>query len=218
MNLEAFLHQVLQFTGTFDTRLVIIVFFACAIGELGFAIPYLMETIWLSSGYNVGVGALSPLFLLLLWLSAQSGRQIGAIALSRVTQLGSTPLMKFYRKYFKADLVDRQPESVLPSKISSKKGYLSPFSVALARLMWLRIPLTVMLGIARRWQALSLGILLSSIIWDGAYISLGMLGGSAVLKPAQMVAYSLIGLTAMYALTFIMRRLSKRRQRNRDSG
>jgi len=212
MNLEAILHQILSFAGTFDARLVIVVFFTCAIGELATGIPYLMETVWLSSGYNTITGALSPFFLLLLWLAAQAGRQTGTFVLYKFGQLGSLPVIRFYRKYFRTSLPDQTPENTTPGKSPPLKRYLSPFSVALGRLIWLRIPLTLTLGAAKRLRTLSLGVLVSSVIWDGIYIALGMLGGNRVLKPAQMAAYSLIGLTALYITTFLVRRLAKRQR------
>jgi membrane-associated protein len=213
MNLEAILHHILSFTGTFDARLVTVVFFACAIGEAATGIPYLMETVWLSSGYNSSTGALSPFFLPLLWLSAQAGRQTGAFILYKFGHLGSLPITKFYRKFSKTSLPDPAQVKDETGKLAPLKGYLSPFSVALGRLMWLRIPLTLTLGATRRLKTLSLGVLLSSVIWDGIYIGLGVLGGNRVLKPAQMVAYSLIGLTALYIATFLVRWLSKRQWR-----
>jgi membrane-associated protein len=208
MNLESFLQHLLTFTGSFNARLLAIVFSACFIGEVAVAVPYLMETVWLSSGYHTATGALSPQLVLLLFFSSQSGRQLGTIALARLSQLSSLPVIKLYRKFYKAKLPEI-PENRQTRRLNIDKKYLSPFSVAIGRLMWLRIPLTIGLGVTGHWGPLSLGVLISSAVWDAVYFALGMLGGNAVLKPVQMAAYSLIGITAMYILTFISRRLYK---------
>jgi membrane protein DedA with SNARE-associated domain len=45
--------------------------------------------------------------------------------------------------------------------------------------------------------------LLSGLAWDGVYIIIGMVAGTTIaLQPAQMILYSLVGLTAMYLLMF----------------
>lgn len=212
MNLEGILQQALIFTGTFNSTLVVFLFLICSIGELGVSVPYVLETIWLLSGYHLGTSVLSPFDLALLWLVAQVGRQTGAIMLCHLSRFGSIPLMKLYRKYFQASLSQKlSGNKFVPFKKLQKIDHLSPFSVALGRLLWLRIPLTLALGVKKQLKALSLGVLLSSLVWDGVYISLGIVGGNAVLKPIQMILYSLIGLTVLYVLTFVIRRLSKPR-------
>ncbi len=67
MTLDSILQQALPFAGTFILNLVIFLFLVCAIGEFGFSIPYLLETIWLLSGHHVVSGG-SPTDLGLLWL------------------------------------------------------------------------------------------------------------------------------------------------------
>lgn len=212
MILHDFLQQILTFTGTFNLQLVLFLFIICAIGEFSISVPYLLETVWLLSGYNLSTGALSPSQIMLLWLAAQAGRQVGAIALYHVSRFGSTPIMKFYQKHFEARLSEKLSENnSLPLKLIRRINFSSPFSIALGRLFWLRIPITVTLGIKRRRTILSVGVLLSSLVWDSMYISLGVAGGNAVLKPIQMILYSLIGLTLLYGVTFAIRHLQKRR-------
>lgn len=212
MNLQDFLQQILTFTGTFNFHLVLFLFIICAIGEFSISVPYLLETVWLLSGYNLGTGTLSPYQIVLLWLAAQAGRQVGAIALYHVSRLGSTPIMKFYQKHFEAKLSEKLSENnSLPLKLIRKIDFSSPFSIALGRLFWLRIPITVTLGIKGKRGILSAGVLISSLAWDSVYISIGVAGGNAILKPTQMILYSLIGLTILYGITFAIRHFSKRR-------
>lgn len=213
MNLESILQEVLSFAGTFNPKLVIFLFLICSIGEFSlFSIPYLLETVWLLSGYNLGTGVLPPFHLVLLWLVAQAGRQTGATVLYYLGRFGSMPLRKLYRRYFEASLSNKLSDNnVMPFKLFRRIDYLSPFSIALGRLFGLRIPLTLTLGVKRQLRTLSLGILLSSLVWDSIYISLGIAGGRVVLKPTQMILYSLIGLTLLYTVTFTIRRLLRRR-------
>lgn len=210
MNLESILHNILNFTGVFSPTLVIVLLIICSVGEFSLSIPYLLETIWLMSGYNLGTGALSPFHIILLWLTAQAGRQMGAMVLFSLSRLGSTPLLKLYERYFQASLTKRLAGNTAPMRFIRRIDYLSPFSIALGRLYWLRVPITLTLGVKRQPRVLSVGVVLSSLVWDGTYIILGLVGASATLKPLQMVMYSLAGLTILYAITFILRHIPRR--------
>jgi membrane protein YqaA with SNARE-associated domain len=107
MNLEAFFQQAFTLAGTFNLTLVIFLFIICFIGEFGICIPYLLETIWLMSGYNFGTGVIPLTDLLLLWLVAQVGRQAGGITLSYLGRFGSMPLIKFYNRHFETSVNEK---------------------------------------------------------------------------------------------------------------
>ena len=214
MNLEAILSQVLDATGAFNPRIAIALFVICSVGEFGPSIPYLLETIWLLTGYQItrGVPPLPPLDLLLFWLIAQSGRQTGSFALYNVSRFGSPPLIKLHKKYLESRLAGKQ---VIPSGVLRRLTNLSPFSVALGRLFGLRIPLTLTLGAKRKLPILSLGVVLSSLVWDGVYLFLGVtVGATVAVKPLNMILYSLIGLTVLYVVTFIIRFFARFRPSN----
>jgi membrane-associated protein len=213
MNLEAFFQQAFTLAGTFNLTLVIFLFIICFIGEFGICIPYLLETIWLMSGYNFGTGVIPLTDLLLLWLVAQVGRQVGGITLSYLGRFGSMPLIKFYNRHFETSVNEKLVENDSPAVGFFRRiNFLSPFSVALGRLIWLRIPLSLIMGAKKQLKTLSLGILLSSLVWDGMYIFLGaVVGAHTELKPAEMILLSLIGLTLLYALSFAARHLWKLR-------
>ncbi|RJQ39377.1 MAG: hypothetical protein C4555_03390 [Dehalococcoidia bacterium] len=212
MNFSELLQSVLAIAGTFDTRLVIFLFLICAIGEFGLvSIPYLLETVWLSSGYNFSTGALTFYHLGLLWLVAQVARQAGAIVLFYGGRFGSVPVAKFYQKYIKARLATKLAANPAGSfKFLSGMNYLSPYSVAAGRLLGLRVPLSLAVGANRRLSTNMLGILMSSLIWDGIYISLGAFGGRIQLKPSHMMLYSLVGLTLLYVVTLTVRHFRRR--------
>jgi membrane-associated protein len=211
MNLEALIQQAFNLAGTFNPTLVIFLFVICFIGEFGICIPYLLETIWLLSGYNFGTGAIPVIDLLLLWLVAQAGRQGGAITLSYLGRFGSMPIIKFYNRHFETSVAEKMAENNSATVSFFRKiNFLSPFSVALGRLLWLRIPISLILGAKKQLKTLSLGILLASLVWDGMYIFLGaVVGAHTTLKPPQMILYSLVGLTIIYVVSFAVRHLWK---------
>jgi membrane-associated protein len=220
MNLELIFQQVFNLAGTFNPTLVVFLFLICLIGEFGASVPYLLETVWLVSGYNFGNGVLPLLDLVLLWLVAQVGRQIGATMLYHLGRFGSMPLTRLYRKHFKASLSDKLSENnSIPFSFLRRVNFLSPFSIALGRLFGLRIPITLSLGVKKQLGVLLVGVVLSSLVWDGMYIFLGaVVGANVVLKPFQMILYSLIGLTILYAVGFAVRHLWKLRKYKRDVG
>jgi len=208
VNLESVLQQIVSFTATLDPRMAVLLFVICAIGEFGLSIPYVLESIWLLVGYQLGHGVLSPLHLAGLWLAAQCGRQVGSMALYRVARFGTPSLTKFYNKLRLSRLFYR---------ISNKSSAInhinlsSPFSVAYGRLFGMRIPMVLVLAVKRRLGMLSLGVLLSSIVWDAIYISLGIIFGSTVaIKPTYMFLAALAGITVIYLVTFIARMLIRR--------
>ncbi len=209
MSLGNTVAQILALTTTLDPRMAAFLFVICAIGEFGISIPYVLESIWLLVGYQLGAGALSPLHLAILWLAAQCGRQVGAVGLYHVGRLGSIPLVRFYNK----QRVSRFTSKLANSKVLNRINLSSPFSVAFGRLFGMRIPLTLTLGVKKRLGMLSMGVLLSSIVWDAVYISVGLtVGTTAVVKPVYMFFYSVAGLTLVYLIAFLVRRLIRRRQ------
>lgn len=220
--IDELFRAVSNFTGTLSISLVLILFFINAFGEFAFSIPYLLETIWLLTGYHLANGTLPVYQFVLIFLTALAGRVTGATALYHVSRLGVQPLRRVYRRFF-GDVVNRaeaQPEPGEQPSSSRKRwkplhaisriNYLSPFSVAFGRLFWLRIPLTLTLAIKKDWKTLALAVLVSSGIWDFTYIIVGIIGKNVAPKPTQMVLYSLAGLTLLYGTTTLVRFLRRR--------
>jgi membrane-associated protein len=207
-----FFKQILNFVGTFNLQLVGLLFLLCSFGELWLiSVPYLLETVWLLAGYNLGSGTLSPLHLLLLWLVAQLGRQTGVLVLFSLSRLGSLPLTRLYRKYVETRFRKLSGnENWLSKLLKRSESYISPFSIALGRLLGLGTPLTVTLGVKRQYKALFLGVLLSSLVFDGIFIILGLVvGANTLVKPTEMILFSLIGLTGLYVVIFAIRQASR---------
>jgi membrane-associated protein len=213
-SLSHFLSNGLSLLGTFNPKIAAFLFLLCLIGEaVGLSIPYLLETTWLLAGYQVSAGVLSPIDLILLLVMAQLGRQAGALTLYSVSRSGSAWLAKYAKRF--QPKAESSPSLFL--KLFGKVNLLSPFSVALGRLLWLRIPLTMVLGTKRRLKTLLLGVSLSSLIYDGTYISLGaVVGTTTKLEPVHILVYFLAGLTALYGITFAIKRLMGSLARRRE--
>ena len=210
MNLGNAVAQILALTTTLDPRMAALLFVICAIGEFGMSIPYVLESVWLLVGYHLGAGVLSPLHLVGLWLAAQCGRQAGSMALYHVARFGSIPLVRFYHNKRISRFI---PRVVVNSGVLNRINLASPFSMAFGRLFGLRIPLTLTLAVKKSLRTLSMGVLLSSMVWDAIYISLGItVGTTAAIKPVQMLFASVTGITLIYLITFVVRRLITRSQ------
>jgi membrane protein DedA with SNARE-associated domain len=211
MNLEDFLQHIVSFTATLDPRMAILLFLLCAIGEVGLAIPYILESIWLLVGFNIGAGEISPWHVVILWLSAQAGRQVGNMGLYYIARLGMPALTGFYHKIH----LDRVFKTLMARAGAVNRVNLeSPFSVAFGRMIGMRIPMLLVMAAKKRPGMLALGVLLSSIIWDVLYMAIGAIFGSTMeISPGYMLLISLGGLTAIYLITFTIRYLVKRKRK-----
>jgi membrane-associated protein len=219
MNLEDITREILAFAGTFNIWLVLTIFLLLSIGEFGISIPYVMETIWILAGYHTVIGTLSIPDLIVLWLVAVAGRTVGAVALYHVAGLGRGAIMRLYHRFFGAVLSRSTPESdnvSPPVRFFRRINLLSPYSVAFGRLIWLRVPLTLILSMRRQLGILMWAVLISSAIWDATYILIGVVGGNVQVKPTDIILYSLGGLTVIYGFSYLIRRLLGLRRPNAD--
>jgi membrane-associated protein len=208
-----FLKHILNFMGTFNLQLVLLLFLLCLCGEILLAsVPYLLETVWLMAGYSVTAGTLSPFHLVLLWLIALAGRETGVLLLFSASRLGSLPLTRLYQKYVGARVKKFSGNDNWFSKTLQKlESYISPFTIALGRLLGLGTPLTVLLGVRKQYRVLFLGVIISSIIFDGIFLTVGIVvGANTKIKPSEMVLFSIAGLTVFYLIVFSIRQISNR--------
>ena len=206
-----FLKHILNFMGTFNLQLVLLLFLLCLCGEILLAaVPYLLETVWLMAGYSVTAGTLSVFHLVLLWLIALAGRETGVLLLFSASRFGSLPLTRLYRKYVGARVKKFSGNDNWFSKTLQKlESYISPFTIALGRLLGLGTPLTVLLGVRKQYRVLFLGVILSSVIFDGIFLTVGIVvGANTMVKPSEMVLFSIAGLTFFYLIVFSIRQIS----------
>ena len=210
--MDNLLKTILNFAGTFNVQLICLLFLLCSFGEVWFiSIPYLLETVWLIAGYNAASGTLSPFHLLILWGAAQLGRQTGVLLLFTLSRAGSMPLTKMYQRYVKSRFKNlSENESWLSRTLRKLESHISPFSVAMGRLIGLGTPLTIFLGIKKQYKSLFLGVLLSSLVFDGIFVILGfVVGAKAIIKPIEMIPISLIALTTIYVCIIAIRQTIK---------
>lgn len=183
--------------------LAVFLFILCAIGEFHVSVPYVLEAVWLLTGFKLGAGTLSPLDFMGLWMASLAGREVGAIGLYRLGGSGANWLTRFYRKLRLDRLVASMSKR---SRVTKNLNIYSPFSVAYGRLFGLRVPITLVLGVKRRLSPLLWGVLLSSVVWDAVYIALGAIFGSTLsVAPGYLFLGSLGGLTLIYLITIIIR-------------
>lgn len=206
MNLTEFFSQGLALVGSFNPKIMVFLFLLCLIGEaIGLFVPYLFETTWLLVGYQLSQKVLSPLDFTLLLLTSLAGRETGALILYQLSRSGSALLAKYQDRFKpKANIVN-----TLPDRLLRKVDILSsPFKVALGRLLWLRIPLTLLLGAKGKLRVLLFGVAISSLVYDGTYAVLGAIAGTTVaVEPFRLVLYFLAGLTVTYVMTYGIRQL-----------
>ncbi len=197
-----------------DVTLLVLVI--CLLGEvIGIGVPYLIETVWLVAGYNVMTGASSIWSLLLLLLVAQAGRMGGAMVLYFLSMGGSAAWKKMKGYLRVKNDVANSPVFRWFSEKNMK--VVTPFSVALGRLLWMRLPLTIYLGAKRNWRVLLLGILISSALFDSVPIIIGaVIGKTVLIDPNELLLYSLGGLTVFYLSTFGIRKIIQTVRKRRD--
>lgn len=214
MNWADYFTQGLTLVGAFSLKIGLLLFLLNLIGEaLAVSVPYLLETTWLLAGYQFSAHVLPFWGMLALMTAAMAGRQVGELLLYSVSRGGSAVLGK-YLKPFK--LNPALADTTL-AKLFHKINLLSPFSVALGRLLWLRIPLTLVLAAKGNLKVLMLATVLSSVVYDSTYIALGAIVGTTTrVEPVRLVLYFLVTMGVIYGGTLVIRyltaRLAKRHQ------
>jgi membrane-associated protein len=210
--LENISAQVIAVTGSLNIWLIIAILVLFPISEFGLSIPYLMETMWILVGYHAHHSVIFGAEVPLLLVVAVFARCCGASALYHLIGLGRTWILKVYRRFFNFALSAETPSgNSLPARVLRKLNLFSPFTVAFGRLIWLKIPITLTMSVRKNLRILLTGVSISSVIWDSLYILIGVIVGSAELKPWQTVLYSVCALTVVYSLVFLTRRVFLRR-------
>jgi membrane protein DedA with SNARE-associated domain len=218
MDLEGFLRGIVDFTATLDPRMALLFFVICCLGEIGISILFLLEFLWVNVGINVGTGKMPPWHLLGLWLCAQVGRQLGSLILYRIARFGMPALTRFYHKIRLDRFINKL---IAKSGPIARINIISPFSVAFARLIGGRFPMLLVMAAKKRFRTLALGIILSSIIFDGLYIAVGAIFGMTIedikkFNPLYTVLITVGLLAVIYLVTFTIRFFIKRRRQLRE--
>jgi len=200
-----FFHKIVSFTATYDPLTALLLLAWCLVGEIGWTIPYVLESFWLLVGFNAGAGLISPWYIIMLWIAAQIGRQIGNIGLYFIARLGVPVLAEFFHKIH----LDRFFNKIkLRTGAAQRIDIASPFSVACGRMVGMRIPCLLVMAAKKKPGMLALGVVLQSLVWDALYISLGAIFGATVkIEPVYMLLISLGCITMMYIITYFIKKL-----------
>jgi membrane-associated protein len=214
MTLASLSQQILAYAGTLNIWLALAMFVLLILAEFSISPPYIMEGIWILVGYHAALGNLPVYQVIILMLIAVGSRMLGAIIFYNLAGLGRGPIMRIYDRLFGTLISARLSESNEGSrnllvKFIRRINLLSPFSVALGRLLWVRVPLTILLSMRRQLRTLLLAVILSSVVWDTTYILIGVIGGNAKLDSLHLILYSLIGLTVIYGGVFVARKVAE---------
>lgn len=193
---------------TFDLHVGLFFFILCLLGEaFNIFIPFLFETTLMMVGYYVSKGTFSFLDIFYLLVATTLGRLIGSYILYTLGR-GGTLLLNKLRNRLK---INANVNDLWLARLLRRVNLVNPFSVAAGRLLWLRIPLTLILSARRELKTLSLAVILSTLIFDGAYIIIGaVVGTNFAQEPIRLLPYLMAGLIVLYLLTFLTKRLLAR--------
>lgn len=205
--IDSFLNQAISLTSNYSLWLILAFFAVTSMGELSISVPYALESMWLVVGHQLGVFNFSPIEVIILWLSAVIGREMGAILLFYAARFGADRVGRLIHHFYKPR---PKKHPGFASRSWEHLNRLSPFSIGIGRLFALRVPLTLSLGARNRLKPLIVGVIISSIIFDGAYIGLGLLGGTVHVSTGWMLVYTLSGMSVLYATYYGLKRLFKR--------
>jgi membrane-associated protein len=210
--MEQWIDQALLWVGSFNLKIALIVFFISLVGEaFVISIPILFESIFLLAGINFGLGILPAGDLILLMLTSQLGRQAGALILFGLSRKSTNLFWRLIERRFP----QKNPIESTPLRFLRKLDSISPFGVALGRLLWLRIPLTLILGARRKLKTLVLGIAISSTIYEAVYVGLGAIVGRTVDVDSPLVfILSAASLGVVYLIAFLVRLIIKRMKKS----
>jgi hypothetical protein len=208
--LEAFFQGIVNFTANpLDPKVALLLLAICAIGEAGLTVPLLLENIWMTVGLNTANGNLAWWHMILLWVSAQIGRQIGAFVLYRVGRFGMPALERLYHKIHLDRLFNRL---VTKAPAVTKINFTSPFSVAFGRLVGMRIPMTLVLAAKKKFWMLSLGVVIASAIFDGLYLVVGLVLGITNVPPTYAVLITVGVMVAVWGVNLGVRFIASHRR------
>lgn len=115
-----------------------------------------------------------------------------------LSRRGTSFFSKFIARRIPRDLSTEH--SSMGSRLLRRVDSISPFGVAMGRLFYLRVPLTLLLGARHRLKTLVLGIAISSTIYESVYLSLGAIVGTTHIPTSgYLLLYFAGGLSGLYA-------------------
>jgi hypothetical protein len=214
MNIEEILAQFMNLIGIYSPFVGLSLFVLCLVGEvIGVGIPYVLETALMLAGYHASTSPYPFMDIAIILLATQAGRLAGTWMIYAFARTGSRLALKINSLFRPGS-----NNNAFFTRMSDRINLVSPFSVALGRLLWLRYPLTLLLAAQRKLKVLLLGTMLSSAVFDITYIVIGaVVGANTKLKPFEVILFFMGGLTIMYVVFFITRKLRHKYSRQNGS-
>ena len=181
-------------------------FLVLALGEFGIPFPFVLQGVLFFIGYQISQGSVQfiPLVVILLL-----GRQFGSAFVYWMARFSGNSFVGWFEKRFR---LVRNELDKLKSRLHSR----APLAIAVGRLTpGLLVPTSLASGaIALRYEYFALGVVLSTVIWDGTFIVSGFLIGNGVQYLSPTVARWLIplGFVIVICLTWAGSRFLSRRK------
>lgn len=171
--METFFHGLLgtlDITGDFNLKIALGILLLTIIGEANLHVPLLMESVWLVMGYQAGTSSSAIADLVVLFLIAQSGRQIGMSAIYYIFESVNAPLSRLFARSLGSN---RYYKKYAQHKYLTSVEFLSVPSATLGMMTPLNGPIKVILVVKRKLKTLLVSTLLSGMTFDATYIVMG---------------------------------------------
>lgn len=201
MDLESLFRPILDalnISAALNLRVVGLLALLIFLGEANIQIPLLIEAIWLLVGYQLRVNNITSVSnLLVAFLAAQAGRQIGISLIYLIVTAINTPLSRFLLKYLEKNKYFkkyRENESFYTGK------FLVLSSATLGMLTPLNSVIKILLIAKRKLKILLVGTLLSGMAFDAMYIAIGAIFHTTTLQVTYLPLFLLVG---FFVLIFI---------------
>ena len=184
-------------------------FFTVALTEAGVPLPFILDTVLFFTSYQSGILSMQVLWVFLMVFL---GRLFGSSLVYWITRLSGNALTNRFEKRFPSlrSKVDR---------LINKLSHHAPLAVALCRLTSLLTLASMASGaIGLHYYYFIGGVVLSSIIFDGALIALGFATrlGFDRLGFTPSAWHVVVGLIIGIALVWIIIRFLLRRSSSRE--
>jgi hypothetical protein len=184
--------NTLDITAGLNFKVISAIFLLTVLGEVNIAVPLLIEALWLMVGYQIDVNTspLSVLNLLLTFIVAQAGRQIGISSVYFAFKAMNNPFSKLFLKRVQGN---RFCQKYLAGDSPHGAKYFSLSSATIGMLTPLNCAIKLLLVLKRKLKILLIGTLLSGMAFDITYIVMGGVFHATTLNLAYMPIFMLIG-------------------------
>jgi membrane protein DedA with SNARE-associated domain len=190
-----------------DVRALVALFFVSSLTEMGMPFPFVIDGVVVVTSYQTGLLSLPVARVMLALLL---GREFGSAIIYWLSRFGGQAFIGWLSRHF-------SPLSRGIDRVGTVIRRRAPLMVAIARLTpGLLTSSSIASGVTGiKYGYFVLGILLSSVIADGALVALGYLSGHGLeylgFTPAAWMPVAALGVAIL--IVWFIRYLLKRRSR-----